>query len=146
MICYHSINGITTNNLKGASMNQQQFSFPTNELSLLTKSLELSRLYIERNKEQFQDSQDMLQKINSAINIISSKTKKKNQQQQRAPTLAIKGASAMNGLQSLINIRRRFGLSKGNQSVMNQLKGASQNNICSKKKSLINIREHFNLV
>jgi hypothetical protein len=133
------------NALKGASaMNQQQFIFPQTELSLLSKSLELSKFYIERNKEQFQDSQDMIQKINSAINIISTKQSKNKQQ-------SIKGASAMNGFQSLVNIRQRFGLvNKGNKSVvaMNQLKGASQNNnnICLKKKSLINIREHFNLV
>jgi hypothetical protein len=158
MICYHSINGITnSNNLKGASTNQQQqFIFPTNELSLLTKSLELSKFYIERNKDQFQDPNDMLQKINQGINIISSKTnksKKNNQsqqqsqqsQQQKAPTttMAIKGASDIarnnnDGYRNLINIRQRFGLLHNNN---NALKGASNsksnnNNNCSKKEHL----------
>jgi hypothetical protein len=147
-----SHNALKGASLKGASVIQQStLSFPPTEISLLSKSLELSKFYIERNKDQFQDSQDMIQKINSAINIISSKTNNKNNQQSQQ---SVKGSSDItrnnDGYRNLVNIRQRFGLvNKGNKSVtINQLKGASQNNnnICNKKKSLINIREHFNLV
>jgi hypothetical protein len=155
MACYHSINGITNNinNLKGAAFNQQQgqqeFMFPQTEVSLLTKTLELSRLYVTRNPQFFQEPQEMLQKIDQGIKIISSKTKSQQKQNQSS----LKGASLDNKVQSLVNIRNMFGLGNNNNNNVrnnnNQLKGASKNNnnnICSKTKSLTNLREHFNLI
>jgi hypothetical protein len=153
MVCYHSINGITNsntnnNNLKGAAFNQQQgqqeFMFPQTEVSLLTKSLELSRLYVTRNPQFFQEPKDILQKINQGIKIISSKTKSQKQNQS-----SLKGASDMNRLYALDNIRNMFGL---NVPIKNtQLKGASQQqkqqqNICNKKQALTNLRNQFGLI
>lgn len=92
MNCYHSIN-----NLKGAGIirgPQQQarrqqettITFPQTEINLVNKSLEIARFYITRNPQQFQQPQDMLQKVNQAIEIISTKTN----------SVATKGASQTN--------------------------------------------------
>jgi hypothetical protein len=67
--CYHSING-----LKGAAVPAPTISFPQSELSILTESLKTAGFYITRNPQQFQQPQEMLQKIKQGINIISSRT------------------------------------------------------------------------
>jgi hypothetical protein len=113
MICYYSINGIG-HGPKGASsitsMNQM-FSFPETEISLVNKTLEIVRFYITNNQELFQDPQDLLQKVEKGINIISSKT--------GASTTATKGASSNNNnsnnicpnkIQSLKNLLELFSI------------------------------------
>lgn len=80
MVCYHSIN--SGSNLKGAGIIRgpqarqirQTITFPQTEISLVSKSLEILRFYISKNQEQFQQPENMLQKINQAIEIISTKT------------------------------------------------------------------------
>ena len=91
MTCYHSIN-----NIKGAAIirgpqarqmrQQQTITFPQTEINLVNNSLNILKFYITRNPQVFQQSEDMLQKVNSAINIISSK---------QLPQ-SVKGASSTN--------------------------------------------------
>ena len=66
------------NNLKGASSSAAAFqqkatkiAFPPTELLLISKSLEIAKFYITRNSEQFQQPQEILSKVEKALNIIS---------------------------------------------------------------------------
>ena len=81
MICYHSIN--SADSMKGGSAVQQQnqqpssttkrrILFPQTDLDLVSKSLELSKFYVTKNSQLYQQPQDILQKINQALSIISS--------------------------------------------------------------------------
>jgi len=84
------------NNLKGASSAAFQqparggrtaptISFPQTEINLVHNSLKIIQFYITRNPEQFQQPQDMLQRVEKAINIISKQLPAQSQQ--------LKGAS-----------------------------------------------------
>jgi hypothetical protein len=58
--------------MKGAAALEQQptISFLSNQLALISKSLELSRFYVSRNTGQFQQPEDMLNKVNKAISAL----------------------------------------------------------------------------
>ena len=92
--CYHTIN----NAVKGAGIirgpqarrQQETITFPQTEINLVNNSLNIARFYITRNPQQFQNPEDMLQKVNQAIEIISTKTNKKTK------LAATKGASNNN--------------------------------------------------
>lgn len=152
--CYHSINGL--DNLKGASIIRNNTSrtatitdtrtgkriihFPETEIGLVNNVLKLCQLYITRNPQLFQQPQEILGKVNQAINIISAKTKNQS----------LKGASDNNNnYQSIINIHKMLGFSSDSNSNnigANQLIGASKNSyIYNKKKSLINLLETFSI-
>ena len=150
--CYHTIN----NAVKGAGIirgpqarrQQETITFPQTEINLVNNSLNIARFYITRNPQQFQNPEDMLQKVNQAIEIISTKTA-------AATKIATKGASNNNDItttddkyQSLMNIYNMFGLLNNNNNKSdNQLKGASNNNIClnKKKENLKDILKMFGL-
>ena len=162
--CYHTINGLE--NLKGGSaiqqqgqqkqqqIQQQKLLFPQNEISLISKSLELCRFYVTKNSQLFQQPEDILEKVNQALSIISSSSKSNNNnsknQEEEQSSYKTKVASD-NRYQNLVNIRNMFGLNIKENRKNIQLKGASKssksnnNNICSKKQSLINLRSQFNL-
>lgn len=124
--CYHSINGLnnllkgastiinTTSNRRhvattGAGGAKTTFSIPESEISLINKTLEIVRFYISRNPELFQDPQDLLQKVEKGINIITAKTNTNNN---------TKGASNKNNnnnicpnkIQSLKNLLELFSI------------------------------------
>lgn len=115
MNCYHTINNIPCPHsklkLKGASAsgtavnNKQQYSdkklvFNQNELSILSKVLEVCRYYITKNKDQFQSTENILQEINQSLQIL--KPGNSNQ---------LKGASACNKKQDhLKDILKLFNL------------------------------------
>ena len=80
--CYHSIN-----NLKGAASNND-ISIPSIQVDLLANVLNIAGFYVTRNPQQFQQPQEILNKVTKAFNIISSKTNKTK--------LATKGASNNN--------------------------------------------------
>lgn len=158
--CYHSINNI---NLKGASIisnisttrtrittDKQIISFPLIEAQILSNTLKLCNLYVKGNPQLFKEgsAEELLKKLNRAQSIVSEKYQDTSSSSSSSSNNSIKGASFENSYQALENIRNMlFGLSLSNQ----QIKGASDNKnnktiICSKTKSLINIREHFNLM
>jgi hypothetical protein len=139
MICYHSINGITNNNLKGASMmNQnQELLFNQKDIDFINQVLKVSGYAVSRLNPQTEEHKRIINNVGQSLKIISAKTNKNKQKQ---------------GAQSFEKVRDHFGFSNSNNNISQSTKGASQqqqinnNNICNKKKSLINIREHFNLV
>jgi hypothetical protein len=143
MVCYHSINGITNNNnLKGASMNQE-FLFNQKDMNFIDQVLKVAGYKVSKLEPQTEEHKRIIDNVGQSLKIISAKTKNQNQNQS-----STKGASLDNKFQNLQSICNMFGIgNKGNKSI-NQLKGASKNNnnICSKKQSLKNIREHFNLI
>jgi hypothetical protein len=118
--CYHFING-----LKGAAssemMNQQQgqqmqqgqgqqqgqqtLSFESNQVSLIATTLKICRLFVEKNPQNFQQSQqqEILSKIDKSLEIISGKDNNNNkdnnnkslqQQDQGQQEQNLKGASS----------------------------------------------------
>jgi hypothetical protein len=138
MVCYDTIHDKNCpsykNNtlaLKGGSAVQQQqsqsqegnrFVFNQSEVDRISKVLEISRYYITRNSQSFQDS-NILNEINNAINIVEARTK--NQK---------------------IYLLKRNDNSDSNQNP--NLKGASDNNkmICPNKiDNIKKLLEHFKL-
>ena len=119
MICYHSINDIPCpySKLKGASatttVQQQpqpkQLLFTESELNLLSKSLEMCTYFITKNKNLYQNPQDILNEILTSMNII--KTRQNNNVKSN-----LKGASSSviscneKKIQSLQNILKLFNL------------------------------------
>jgi hypothetical protein len=97
------------NTLKGASaaVNQQpkQFLFNSNELNLLSKSLEICRYYIGKNQAQFQQPQDILNEISTSINILSARQNNNNKSN-------LKGASSniCNKKEHLTDLLKLFNL------------------------------------
>jgi 3-deoxy-D-manno-octulosonic acid (KDO) 8-phosphate synthase len=94
--------------MKGAAALEQQptISFLSNQLALISKSLELSRFYVSRNTGQFQQPEDMLNKVNKAISIISARN---------SNSKSLKGASYSNNTicskkQSFRNLLEQFNL------------------------------------
>ena len=65
---------------------------------MVNNSLNIARFYITRNPQQFQQPQDMLQKVNQAIEIISTKTNA------ATPT---KGASQTNNNNNICNNKKK---------------------------------------
>jgi hypothetical protein len=148
---YHNVNNELA--LKGAAVlhqqqqrqqPQKQFLFSPKEMKFIDQVLKVAGYKVSGLEPQTEENKNMINDISNILKMISAKQNQKQNQ-------SIKGASDMNRLQALdsINkIRNMLGLSnKGNKSV-NQLKGASDsnnNNICNKKKSLINLLETFSL-
>ena len=95
--CYHSIN-----NLKGAGVVQSNndISIPSIQVDLITNVLNIAGFYITRNPQQFQQPQDMLQKVNQAIEIISTKTNK-------TKLAATKGASNSNNNNNICSNKKK---------------------------------------
>jgi hypothetical protein len=100
----HSVNCPSYNSLKGASAvannNQQpnkQLMFHQNEINIIQKVLEISRYYITKNKNQFQNPNDILKEINQSMQILK-------------PVNSLKGASSICPKQTLRNIKNMFGL------------------------------------
>ena len=100
MVCYHSINS-DNNNIKSAAIirgpqarrqQQQTVTFPQTEINLVNNALNILRFYITRNpQQQFQQPEEILNKVNQAIEIISTKTA-------AATKIATKGESNNNDI------------------------------------------------
>ena len=146
---YHNNTSKQYNALKGASAvvnNNQQSSlvFNQSEVNLISKTIELIKYYITQNQQMFQQPQDIIEELNTAINILSVRRQDNNNNNESN----LKGASDNNNpFKSLDNIRKMFGLTTNNESI---LKGASDstqnnNNICSKKEHLKDLLKLFNL-
>ena len=123
MFCNNSIhdsrcpyNNKMNNALKGGSaminppqqrQQRQTISFESTHVSLIAKTLELARLYVSKNSQNFQEPQDILNKIDTGINIISSKQNNNNKN-------STKGASSIcdrnKKQQSLNNLLNHFNL------------------------------------
>lgn len=81
MICnsnLHDKNCPSYNNaLKGASSIQQhsdkKLVFNQNEISILSKVLRMSQIYLTKNKDKFNCIKDISTDISSAINILSAR-------------------------------------------------------------------------
>jgi hypothetical protein len=92
--CYHSINNnnylLALKGGSGSAVGQPQImiSFTQAELGLVNNALNIIRLYITRNPQQFQQLQreEILNKVNKSIDIIST----------QLPTTPTKGASIHN--------------------------------------------------
>ena len=99
MTCNNSIHDLNcpdsynNNSLKGASavVNQQQkqFVFNQQEVNILSKSLEVCQFYITKNQAQFQQSQDIINELITASNILNARRQNKQNQNQQS----LKGAS-----------------------------------------------------
>jgi hypothetical protein len=163
--CYHFIN-----NLKGAAssemMNNQQqgqgqmqqgqqqtLSFDSTQVLLIEKTLELCRLFVDKNPQIFQQSQqqEILFKIDKSLQIISGKNNNNKSNNNNINT-NLKGASSINNkIQSFQNIRKMmFGYNAVvNTNNNNALKGASSvvssnHNVCpTKQKNLKNLLNCF---
>ena len=101
-----------------------------------------------KNKNQYQNPQDIIKELTTASNILSARQNTQNQNQQSTKT-NLKGASLVediNPFKSFDNIRKMFGLTS-NESAAVHLKGASDSdsNICSKKEHLKDLLKQFNL-
>ena len=174
MTCNNSIHDLNcpdsynNNALKSASasvsataVNQQpkQFVFNQSEVNILDKSLKACQFYITKNKNQYQNPQDIIKELTTASNILSAR--RQNKQNQNQQSTKLKGASSLdnninNPFKSLDNIRKMVGLtttttSNESATAVSHLKGASDsthnNNIfCSKKEHLKVLLKQFNLI
>lgn len=95
--------------LKGASaavnnQSKQLLVFNQSEVSIISKVLEISRSYLTNNKDQFQQTEDILNEITTAGNILSARSNNNKSN--------LKGASVCNEtkIKSLQNIRKLFNL------------------------------------
>ena len=79
MVCknyYHSVNcpSYKNNALKGASSssinNTKQLMFHQNEVRIISKVLEICKLYINKNSSQFQNPNDILKEVNESLQIL----------------------------------------------------------------------------
>ena len=156
MNCYHTINDIPCpGKLKGASnVNQQQqqpttkqYTFNSEEVGFLDKSLESLRYFIIKNQSQYQNPQDIIKELTTTSNILSAR--RQNKQNQQSTNTNLKGASDnVNPFKSLDNIRKMVGLTTNNESTISHLKGFSDinSNICNKKEHLKDLLKQFNLI
>ena len=106
MICNSKIHSKScpsyrNNSLKSASAVSQhadkKLVLNQNEISILSKVLRMSQIYITKNKDQFQ-SKDILNEINQSLQILNSSNQ-------------LKGASSnICSKQSLMNIKNMVGL------------------------------------
>ena len=138
-----------------SAVNQQQqkqlLVFNQQEVNILDKSLKACQFYITKNKNQYQNPQDIIKELTTASNIVNARRQKNKQNQNQQ---SLKGASLdiniNNPFKSLDNIRKMVGLTTSNESA-SHLKGASDstqnnNNICSKKEHLKDLLKQFNLI
>lgn len=68
------------NSLKGASaVNNQskKLMFFSKEIDIISKILEISRFYITKNKDQFQQPKDILKDVNSAMSLLDGRKNNK---------------------------------------------------------------------
>jgi hypothetical protein len=133
MICYHSINGITnSNNLKGASMNQQELIFTQKDMDFINQVLKVSGYAVSRLNPQTEEHKRIINNVGQSLKIISAKTNKNKQKQ---------------GTQSFEKVREQFvGISsnKALKGASNSNRGSSNN--CIKKEHLKDILKQFNLI
>ena len=116
MICKNTIHSVNcpsykNNSLKDASAvvavnnnynnknNPKKYTFDTNEVSILSKTLEVSRYFISKNSGIIQNPNDILKEVNQSLQILKP-----------ANGNSLKGASNICPKQSLTNILKLFGL------------------------------------
>ena len=75
--------------------------FHQNEVQIIQKVLEICRLYVSKNQNQFQNPKDIVNEVNQSLQILKPNN-----------SSSLKGASSSNicPKQTLKNIRKMFGL------------------------------------
>ena len=119
MVCnnssiYHDRNcpSYKNNVLKGTSaVPPKQLMFTSDELNLLSKSLEVCKYFIGKNQNLYQNPQDIIKELSIASNIINARQNNNNNKSN------LKGASSNKNnicnetkIQSLQNILKQFNL------------------------------------
>ena len=136
--CYFTRGDNVSNQLKRASSsnnNKHTMYFNQKEVDILRDVFKICQIYISKNKNQFQQPQDILQEINDSINILELHKFIQTNEPLKPSGGFLKGASVMcaNG------VCCEYGTDK-------ILKGASSNNTCNKKEHLTNIRKMIGLI